>query len=134
MANVQDVYGYGDWITEKGLILLCAPGNDMVATTALGASGCQMVLFTTGRGTPYGGFIPTIKVSTNSALANKKPHWIDFNAGKLVEGVSMETLSEEFTQYVLDVASGKPVNHEKNNFRNIAIWKSGVTLLISIDL
>lgn len=128
MANVQDVYEYGEWIKEKGLVLLCAPGNDMVATTALGASGCQMVLFTTGRGTPYGGFIPTIKVSTNSALATKKPHWIDFNAGKLVEGVSMETLSEEFTQYVIEVASGKPVNHEKNNFRNIAIWKSGVTL------
>ena len=87
-----------------------------------------MVLFTTGRGTPFGGFIPTVKVATNSQLANRKKNWIDFNAGKLVEGMGMDELSSEFIDYILDVASGKKTKNEINGYREIAIFKSGVTL------
>jgi altronate hydrolase len=87
-----------------------------------------MVLFTTGRGTPYGGFVPTMKISTNSELAANKPHWIDFNAGQLVEEVSMETLVEQFIDKVITVASGEQTNNERNGIRELAIFKSGVTL------
>ena len=86
------------------------------------------MIFTTGRGTPYGGFIPTIKVATNTSVSEKKPHWIDFNAGKLLEGVNMNDLVEEFIEYVCTVCSGAMTNNEKNDFREIAIFKSGVTL------
>lgn len=128
-SKVVDVLKYGEIIREKGLNLLSAPGNDLVATTALGAAGCQMVLFTTGRGNPYGGFIPTVKVSTNSDLAQKKKRWIDFDAGKLVStDTTMEELLEEFIDYVIRVVNGEPANNEKNNFREMAIFKSGVTL------
>ena len=87
-----------------------------------------MVLFTTGRGTPFGGFVPTVKVATNSQLASLKKNWIDFNAGRLIEGVSMEDLSIEFIDFVLEVASGKKTRNEINGYREIAIFKSGVTL------
>ncbi|GAL35546.1 altronate dehydratase [Vibrio maritimus] len=87
-----------------------------------------MVLFTTGRGTPYGGFVPTMKISTNSELAANKPHWIDFNAGQLVEEVSMEALVEQFIDKVITVASGEQTNNEHNGIRELAIFKSGVTL------
>lgn len=127
-APVNDVYDYGEWIKSKGLVLLRAPGNDLVATTALGASGCHMVLFSTGRGTPFGGFVPTIKVSTNTPLYNRKKHWIDFNAGSLLAGAALADLSEAFFRYVLEVAGGKPVRNEINNMRRMAIWKTGVTL------
>ncbi|TCK87980.1 D-altronate dehydratase [Natranaerovirga hydrolytica] len=127
-SKVTDVLEYGEIIKEKGLNLLTAPGNDLVATTALGMSGCQIVLFTTGRGTPYGGFVPTMKISTNSALANKKPRWIDFNAGRLMEGVPMDELLIEFVDYLVDVVNGTMVNNEKNNAKEIAIFKSGVIL------
>ena len=127
-SKVVDVLQYGERLTEKGLNLLSSPGNDLVASTALAASGCQMVLFTTGRGTPFGTFVPTIKVSSNSELFHKKKNWIDFNAGTLVEERLMEEVLEEFIDYIVEVASGKLVNNEKNEFREIAIFKTGVTL------
>lgn len=127
-SPIMDVLHYGEVLTEKGVNLVSAPGNDLVATTALGISGCHLVIFTTGRGTPYGGFIPTVKVSTNSELASKKPHWIDFDAGQLTSERSMEDLLEEFIDYICDVCSGKLVNNERNDISEIAIFKSGVTL------
>ena len=119
---------YGERIKTKGLNLLSAPGNDLVASTALAAAGCQMVLFTTGRGTPFGTFVPTAKISTNSRLAADKPLWIDFNAGPVVEGVPAETVDKAFMDFVLAAASGMPVNNEKADYSEVAIFKSGVTL------
>lgn len=127
-ATVVDVLKYAEPITTKGLNLLSAPGNDLVATSALGFSGCQMVLFTTGRGTPFGSFVPTLKISTNSELFSKKKNWIDFNAGTLLEGKTMEQLLEELIQFVTEVAGGKKLHHEETGFKEIAIFKSGVTL------
>jgi altronate hydrolase len=127
-SYVKDVLMYGDRLKTKGLNLLSSPGNDLVAATALGSCGCQMVLFTTGRGTPFGSFVPTMKISTNTPLYENKPNWIDFNAGSLLQGKSMEDLNEEFIQYVLKVANGEWVNHEKTDSREIAIFKTGVTL------
>ncbi len=128
VAPVVGVLEYGEQLTQNGLNLLNAPGNDLVASSALAASGCQMVLFTTGRGTPFGSFVPTIKISTNSAIAELKPHWIDFNAGKLLDDQSMEQVLHDFISYILEVAEGKLVNNEINQFRELAIFKSGVTL------
>ncbi|MDT8717400.1 altronate dehydratase [Clostridium sp. 19966] len=127
-ATVKDVLKYGETLKTRGLNLLSAPGNDLVAASTLAAAGCQMVLFTTGRGTPFGSFVPTMKISTNSQLYNFKRNWIDFNAGSLVEDKSMEDLLEDFIAYIISVASGEFVNNEKNDFREIAIFKSGVTL------
>lgn len=127
-ALVQDVLLYGERIKTKGLNLLSAPGNDLVAATALGASGCHIVLFTTGRGTPFGSFVPTMKISTNTSLYNRKGGWIDFNAGTIVEHESIEQVKERFIEYVIKVASGEQVNNEKKNYREIAIFKTGVTL------
>lgn len=127
-ATVVDVLKYGETLKFKGLNLLSAPGNDLVAASALAASGCQMVLFTTGRGTPFGSFVPTMKISTNTQIYKLKPHWIDFNAGSLVEDKFLEVLVEEFIEYVIKVASGELVNNEKSNFRELAIFKNGVTL------
>lgn len=127
-ATVVDVLKYGETLKNRGLNLLSAPGNDLVAASALAAAGCQLVLFTTGRGTPFGSFVPTMKISTNSALFKKKPHWIDFNAGVLVEDSSRKDVLENFIQYIIKVASGEKVNNEKNDFREIAIFKTGVTL------
>ncbi len=125
---VEDVLPYGGRLSVPGLNLLSAPGNDLVASTALAAAGCQIVLFTTGRGTPFGTFVPTMKISTNSRLAGQKPSWIDFDAGVLVDGVQMEELAGRFAEFVLEVASGKAVNNENNGWRGIAIFKTGVTL------
>jgi altronate hydrolase len=127
-ATVKDVLMYGERLKIKGLNLLSAPGNDLVASTALAASGCQMILFTTGRGTPFGTFVPTVKISTNSMLFDSKPGWIDFNAGTLLEGESMKSLSKRFIQFVTETASGKYVNNEKKNYREISIFKTGITL------
>lgn len=128
-SRVVDVLKYGEILTRKGLNLLSAPGNDLVAATALATSGCQMVLFSTGRGTPFGTFVPTMKISTNQQIYDKKPHWIDFNAGTLLEeGVSLDRVLADFIDYISKVASGEFVNNEKNDFREIAIFKSGVTL------
>ena len=127
-SAVRDVMLYGERLKTKGLNLLSAPGNDLVASTALASSGCHLVLFTTGRGTPFGTFVPTVKVSTNSNLNARKPNWIDFNAGSLLEGESMEELRERFIRFIIGIASGNPTNNEKNDYREIAIFKSGVTL------
>lgn len=126
-STVTDVLKYGEMLKQKGLNLLSAPGNDLVAASALGAAGCQLVLFTTGRGTPFGAFVPTMKISTNTPLFDKKPHWIDFNAGVLLEKES-DVVLQEFIDYIIKVASGELVNNEKNDFREIAIFKTGVTL------
>ena len=125
---VCGVMEYGERLKNNGLNLLSAPGNDLVASTALAASGCQIVLFTTGRGTPFGTFIPTMKVATNSQLAAKKPNWVDFNAGQLVDGVDMPTALESFIDKVIAVANGEPAQNEKNGYREISIFKNGVTL------
>jgi altronate hydrolase len=126
-STVMDVLKYGERLKEKGLNLLSAPGNDLVAASALASAGCQIVLFTTGRGTPFGTYVPTMKVSTNTALFEAKPHWVDFNAGTLLERQSEEVL-RDFIEYIIKVASGEQVNNEKNDFREIAIFKTGVTL------
>ncbi|MBP1765721.1 MAG: uxaA [Firmicutes bacterium] len=127
-AVVTDVLGYGETIQSKGLNLLNGPGNDAVASTALAAAGCHMVLFTTGRGTPLGTAVPTIKVATNSELFRRKPHWMDFNAGELLAGTSMEETTGKFFAYILEIASGRPTKTEEMGFREIAIFKNGVTL------
>jgi len=128
-SAVVDVLAYGDRLQHAGLNLLSAPGNDAVATSALAASGCHMVLFTTGRGTPYGGFVPTVKIATNNELAERKPHWIDFNAGVLVSGKTMDDTLHDFIQLIAEIASGNQLAcNEKNDFRELAIFKSGVTL------
>jgi len=127
-AVVQDVLMYGDRLKTKGLNLLSSPGNDLVAATALASAGCQIVLFTTGRGTPFGTYVPTMKISTNTPLAENKPRWIDFNAGVIVQDKTMEETAEQFLEYIIRVASGEWVNNEKSNYREIAIFKTGVTL------
>ena len=127
--TVRDVLRYGEKVKVPGLSLLQAPGNDLVAATALAISGAQMILFTTGRGTPFGCPVPTVKVSTQSDIAERKKNWIDFNAGKLLEGESMSDLTEELFAYVLKIASGEasPAS-EALSKRNLAIFKDGVTL------
>lgn len=127
-SQVVDVLDYGQRLRRPGLNLLSAPGNDAIATSALAGAGCHMVLFSTGRGTPYGGFVPTMKIATNSPLAAHKPHWIDFDAGRLLEGVGMEQLLAEFVARVAAIASGEPCRNERNGFRELAIFKTGVTL------
>ena len=127
-APVSGVLEYAERLKTNGLNLLSAPGNDLVASTALAASGCQMVLFTTGRGTPFGTFVPTMKISTNSQLFKSKQNWIDFNAGKLVEGVDMLTLRNDFIDKIIATANGEKVKNEMNGYREIAIFKNGVTL------
>lgn len=127
-APVVDVLGYAEPLHLNGLNLLYSPGNDLVAASALGFSGCQMVLFTTGRGTPFGSFVPTMKVATNSQLAKHKANWIDFNAGVLLEDSNEMEVTQQFIEYVVRVASGAKVNHEKSGFKEIAIFKTGVTL------
>lgn len=127
-APVMDVLKYGEPVHTKGLNLLSAPGNDLVASTALAASGAHIVLFTTGRGTPFASPVPTMKISTNTGLSHKKSNWIDFNCGSLVEDVDMETLKNQFFDFVIEVASGKKVKSEEAGFHDMAIFKQGVTL------
>ena len=125
---VRGVLPYGERLQVKGLNLLSAPGNDQVASTALASSGCHLVLFTTGRGTPFGTYVPTMKISTNSTLYNNKPNWIDFNAGVIADGEDMRTTCKRFTDFIIDVASGRQTNNELNGYHEIAIFKTGVTL------
>jgi Altronate dehydratase len=127
-STVKDVLSYAEPVKQKGLNLLTGPGNDICAVTALMASGCHMVFFTTGRGTPLGAPIPTVKVATNSRLANRKSSWIDFNAGTLLEGEAMETLRDRLIDKALEIADGEKTLNERNNYREIAIFKDGVTL------
>lgn len=127
-APVCGVLAYGEPVKEKGLNLLSAPGNDLVASTALAASGAHIVLFTTGRGTPFASPVPTVKISSNSPLYEKKKNWIDFNCGVLTEGTSMDELANQFFDYIVEVASGKQVKAEAAGFHDMAIFKQGVTL------
>ena len=113
---------------DGGLYLVNGPGNDMVAVTNLAASGAHVILFTTGRGTPLSSVVPTLKISTNSSLAKKKPHWIDFDAGVLLDGADMDSLSKELLELCLAVANGKETKSEEKGFYDIAIFKNGVTL------
>ena len=125
---VCGVLEYGERLKVNGLNLLSAPGNDLVASTALAAAGCQLVLFTTGRGTPFGSFVPTLKVSTNSALYRNKPTWIDFNAGVLIEDKDMDETLDAFIQKILQVANGEFTQNEQAGIHEISIFKNGVTL------
>lgn len=128
-APVSGVLKYGDRLNTNGLNLLSAPGNDLVASTALAAAGCQIVLFTTGRGTPFGTFVPTMKIATNPTLAQRKANWVDFNAGQLIEGKTMQEVVPMFIDKILAVASGEELaQNEKNGYREISIFKNGVTL------
>lgn len=127
-APVSGVLEYGDRLQTPGLNLLSAPGNDLVAATALASAGCHLILFSTGRGTPFGTFVPTMKISTNSDLYNRKKNWIDFNAGQLVDGKTMKELVPEFIDKILAVASGEPARNEVNGYSEISIFKNGVTL------
>ncbi len=124
-SDVVDVIQIGEHVKKQGLNLLTGPGNDIVAVTNLTASGCHLILFTTGRGTPLGAPVPTVKISSNSGLAERKPHWIDFNAGPIVDG---EVLTQDLFDFVIDVANGRQTNNEKNGYREISIFKDGVVL------
>lgn len=128
VSEIVDVLEYGGCCVEKGLNLLFAPGNDLVSSTALAAAGCQIILFTTGRGTPYGTFVPTIKISTNNELYKNKKKWIDFNAGDLLEGKTIEEKTNELIEFILEVANGEKTCNEINEFYEISIFKNGVTL------
>ncbi|MBT9779359.1 altronate dehydratase [Clostridium sp. MCC353] len=127
-APVKGVLAYAEPVQVKGLNLLSAPGNDLVASTALAVSGAHIVLFTTGRGTPFASPVPTVKISSNSTLAGHKNNWIDFNAGPVVEDSSIEEMGQKLFEYVLEVASGKKVKAEEAGFHDMAIFKQGVTL------
>ena len=127
-AVVEDVLSYGEPVKKNGLSLLQAPGNDLVASLSLAVSGAHMVLFTTGRGTPFGCPVPTVKISSNTKLFEHKNGWIDFNAGELAQGKSMEALTQEFYDFVLSVASGEKTKSERMDKRDLAIFKDGVTL------
>ena len=128
LSPVVDVLDYGDKLTKNGLSLLNGPGNDIVAITNLMASHVHMILFTTGRGTPLGGAVPTVKISTNKSLATKKSNWIDFDASPVLEGKSMSDLTNELLNYIINVASGEQTKNEANDYCEIAIFKDGVTL------
>lgn len=113
---------------ENGLSLLNGPGNDIVAVTNLMACGVHIILFTTGRGTPLGSAVPTVKISTNKKLAEVKKNWIDFDASPLLEDKTMEQLTDDLLKYVIEVASGTETKNEINDYREISIFKDGVTL------
>ncbi|KQB91628.1 Altronate dehydratase [Geobacillus sp. PA-3] len=128
-ASIVDVRLYGERVVKNGLNMIQAPGNDLISVTALAAAGAHLVLFTTGRGTPFGGPVPTIKIATNSELANRKQNWIDYNAGKLLEGKTIEEMRHDLFEYLLQVASGERyTKNELYGFREISIFKEGVIL------
>ncbi len=126
-APVDDVLRYGARVRRKGLTLLEAPGNDAVSSTALAAAGATLILFTTGRGTPLGFPVPTVKIASNSALADRKKGWIDFDAGRVLED-GLERVADALLERLVAIASGAPTAAERNGEREIAIWKRGVTL------
>ena len=128
-APIMDVIGYGDRVVTKGLNMLYGPGNDLVSSTALTAAGAHLILFTTGRGTPFGAPAPTLKLATNTALATKKANWIDFNAGVVADGLrTLDEAAQDLMALVLEVASGKQTKAEEKGFREISIFKDGVVL------
>lgn len=125
---VTDVLNYGEQCTKKGLNLLSGPGNDIVSTTNLTCAGAHLIVFTTGRGTSLGAPVPTIKVSSNTALYNKKKNWIDFNAGEIINGRPLDDISNDFYSYIISVANGTPTRNEINGYRDIAVFKDGVIM------
>jgi altronate hydrolase len=126
-ATVTDVIRYAGQAQRPGLALLEAPGNDAVSGTALAAAGATLILFTTGRGTPLGFPVPTVKIATNHDLAARKPGWIDFDAGSVLDG-GFEEAERALVELIVDIASGRPTAAERNGEREIALWKRGVTL------
>ena len=128
-APIMDVIAYGDAVTAKGLNMLYGPGNDLVSATALTAAGAHIVLFTSGRGTPFGAPAPTVKIATNSPLAARKAAWIDFNAGVVADGTrNLDEAGADLLELALEVASGKKTRTEEMGFREISIFKDGVML------
>lgn len=127
LAPVCDVIGYGERVSVPGLTVLEAPGNDAVSTTALAAAGATITLFSTGRGTPLGSPVPTVKIASNRALAQRKPGWIDFDAGTVLDA-GMARAAEALLARIVAIASGEPARNEANDERAIGIWKRGVTL------
>lgn len=127
-AIITDVLEYGEHCKKQGLNLLTGPGNDIVSTTNLTAAGANIILFTTGRGTPLGASVPTIKASSNSRLAKRKSNWIDFNAGELIESNDFENMTEEIFKLLIDIASGRQTKNEQNGYREISIFKDGVIM------
>ena len=127
-AVITDVLEYGEHCKKQGLNLLTGPGNDIVSTTNLTAADANIILFTTGRGTPLGASVPTIKVSSNSRLAKRKSNWIDFNAGELIESNDFENMTEEIFKLLIDIASGRQTKNEQNGYRDISIFKDGVIM------
>lgn len=127
-APIMDVIGYGDAVVTRGLNMLYGPGNDLVSSTAMTAAGAHMILFTTGRGTPFGAPVPTIKIATNSQLAERKKAWIDFNAGTIADGEPMEDAAKQLLELVIDVAGGRQTKAEERGYREISIFKDGVVL------
>ena len=127
-SPVKGVLKYAEKVTTPGLNLLSAPGNDLVASTALALSGAQIVLFSTGRGTPFGCPVPTVKIASNTPLATRKANWIDFDAGRLLSGMTLDALGQDLMDYVLAVAGGEHTRNEINGFHDLAIFKQGVTL------
>jgi altronate hydrolase len=127
-APLTQVLQYGERVGRAGLALLAAPGNDAVSSTALVAAGATVLLFTTGRGTPLGFPAPTLKISSTSALAQAKPRWIDFDAGPVLAGASMDELEQGLLELVIATASGRQTCAERNGEREVAIWKTGVTV------
>ena len=125
LSKVVDVLDYGDRLSKNGLSLLNGPGNDIVAITNLMAAGVHIILFTTGRGTPVGAPVPTVKIATNHSLAVRKPEWIDFDASPVLDG---NPLTDEILEYVISVANGKQTKNEIHDYREISIFKDGVTL------
>ncbi len=128
LSEVVDVLDYGDTVTKNGLNLLNGPGNDIVAITNLTAAGVHIILFTTGRGTPVGAPVPTVKIATNNSIATKKANWIDFDASPLLNGTSMEDLTDSLTDYIIGVANGNETKNEINGYREISIFKDGIVL------
>lgn len=127
-AQITGVLSYAQAVTEKGLNLLSGPGNDLVSATALTAAGAHLILFTTGRGTPFGAPVPTVKISTNTPLYEHKRNWIDFNAGSIVQGESLDHAADRLLDLVMEVASGKLTRSEEHGAREISIFKDGVVL------
>lgn len=128
MDRKTGVLGYGEKCAHSGLHLLTGPGNDIVSVTNLTASGAQIILFTTGRGTPLGAPSPTVKISSNTGLAKRKSGWIDFNAGELINGADADALADELLDFILSIASGKKTKNEINGYREISIFKDGVIM------
>lgn len=127
-AIITDVLEYGQRVRKNGLSVLNAPGNDAISSTALAASGVHIILFSTGRGTPLGFCVPTLKIASNSEIAKNKSHWIDFDAGEILQSGEFEHAQNNLISHIIAIANGEPTKNEINEIREFAIWKNGVTL------